>query len=212
MGAFIQVYYYHSYPHFYLDYLITSFSHLILTHIADDIWYSHPWDRVSLASWIKYPNELAPHVIHVDYLSRYLDPSTGILHTERLVTCQQKVPSFIARLFGSSNDEGDYALFHESSQVDPKSGILILQTTNLSFRDLIVVEETCKYFPHSTDLSQTVLHQEARVMACLGGFTHIKNVIEEFCVSRFCVNAKRGKAALENVLERLSLKKEENSQ
>ena len=55
----------------------------------------HPWTRVSLASWVKYPNDNSAHVLHVDYLSTSVDPATGVLTTERLLTCKQNVPSVI---------------------------------------------------------------------------------------------------------------------
>jgi hypothetical protein len=60
-----------------------------------EVQFEHPWDRVTLASWRKYPNDNSQHVLHVDILSREVCPKTGVLKTERLITCKQNVPSII---------------------------------------------------------------------------------------------------------------------
>lgn len=93
-----------------------------------------------MANWMKYPNDHTPHVVHVDYLSRRVDPETGILHTERLLSCRQNAPAFISRLFGGE----DSSLFYEKSEVDPQGRSIVLRSRNLTFCNLIVVEETCR--------------------------------------------------------------------
>lgn len=109
--------------------------------------FNHSWDTVSSANWIKYPNEVTPHVIHVDYLSRSVDPQTGVLHTERLITCKQNVPELILKLVGGSTE----AYVYESSICDPINKSLILKTKNLSFCHLMNVEEICTYKPSTLD-------------------------------------------------------------
>lgn len=159
---------------------------------------SHPWERVSIANWIKYPNDHTPHVVHVDYLSRNVDPHTGILHTERLLTCRQNVPAFISRLFGGD----DSSLFYEQSQVDPTGRSIVLRSRNLTFCNLITVEETCRYEPLPGDPSRTSFRQEAAIRS-VTGWAHIRNAIEEFCVSRFGANAVKGRLALEHAIEKI---------
>ncbi len=34
--------------------------------------YTHPWERVTLAFWRKYPNPLSPHVKEIDILNRFI--------------------------------------------------------------------------------------------------------------------------------------------
>jgi hypothetical protein len=143
---------------------------------------------------MKYPNGHAPHVVHVDYLSRYVSP-TGVLHTERLLTCRQNVPAFLSRLFGGE----DSSLFYERSEVDPSGRTLTLRSRNLTFCNLLVVEETCVY---GAEGEGTVMRQEARIKS-VTGWKHLRNAIEEFCVSRFCANAQKGKVALEHAIERI---------
>ena len=59
------------------------------------VFVPHPWSFVSFASWRKYPNDKSPQVLHVDILSRSVCPETGILRTERLITCKQNLPSIV---------------------------------------------------------------------------------------------------------------------
>jgi hypothetical protein len=61
--------------------------------------YDYPWSLVSAANWQKYPNEHCPHVQAVDVLDRRIDPETGILVTERLITVKQNVPTVILKVF-----------------------------------------------------------------------------------------------------------------
>lgn len=109
--------------------------------------YSHSWETVSAANWKKYPNEITPHVISVDYLGRWVDPTTKILHTERLLTCSQNAPAFISKLLGGENVSHVY----EKSWVDPISKKITLVSRNLTFSNLMTVEETCTYTPDSRD-------------------------------------------------------------
>lgn len=60
--------------------------------------YNYEWSLVSAAQWQKYPNENCPHVSHVDVLNRTMDPETGILTTERLITVNQNIPTIIKKV------------------------------------------------------------------------------------------------------------------
>lgn len=61
--------------------------------------YDYEWNLVSAAQWQKYPNESCTHVSHVDVLNRTMDPETGILTTERLITVNQNIPAIIRKVF-----------------------------------------------------------------------------------------------------------------
>ena len=81
-------------------------------------------------------------VLSVDVLSRTIDPNTGILTTERLLTCKQSVPSFL-RSLGFPIPEVAY--FHEVSTLDPRTKEYKAQSINLSMRSVMEVKETCVY-------------------------------------------------------------------
>jgi hypothetical protein len=61
--------------------------------------FHYEWSLVSAANWQKYPNESCTHVAHVDVLSRTIDPDTGLLTTERLITVKQNIPTLIKKVY-----------------------------------------------------------------------------------------------------------------
>ncbi|OBZ91634.1 Protein UPS2, mitochondrial [Choanephora cucurbitarum] len=65
--------------------------------------FKYEWSLVSAAQWQKYPNESCPHVAHVDVVSRTVDPETGVLTTERLITVDQNIPMIIKKILGGGS-------------------------------------------------------------------------------------------------------------
>ncbi|TID15605.1 gb [Venturia nashicola] len=163
--------------------------------------FGYDWEHVSTANWQKYSpwNEKSTHVIAVDTLSRHVDASTGILRTERLITCQQSAPRWLTAILGSQ----EQSIVYEVSYVDPLSKKLTLCSQNMTWSDLLSVRETVTYTPspHNT-VSSTQFHQTAKITALCGGWQNIKNKIETFSIQRFGENAAKGREGFEMVLER----------
>lgn len=148
---------------------------------------------------------MAPHVTNVDYLSRRVDPQTGHLHTERLISCKQNVPDFIMKLVGGQNS----SIVYEKSEVDLQGRRLVLKSTNLTYSHLMTVEETCIYeaFPttdpkHDGIADWTKFTQSANIRS-FSAWNYLRDSLEDFSINRFQVNAHKGRAALENVLNGL---------
>ncbi|PYI20912.1 mitochondrial protein sorting [Aspergillus violaceofuscus CBS 115571] len=162
--------------------------------------FDYSWEEVSTANWRKYCpwNDKSTHVVAVDTLSRSVDVQTGILRTERLITCNQSVPQWVLSLFGGSATSHVY----EISYVDPMSKIVTMSSTNLTWSNVLSVRETVVYQPSLLDSSSsTQFSQEAKITALCGGWQKIKNKVEEASVERFSQNAKRGREGFEAVLE-----------
>ncbi|MCJ1246066.1 hypothetical protein MMC30_003270 [Trapelia coarctata] len=171
--------------------------------------FDYSWEEVSTANWRKYCpwNDKSTHVIAVDTLSRSVDPSTGILRTERLITCSQTAPAWVLALLGGSNTSH----VHEVSTVDPHSKRVTMTSTNLSWSNVLKVRETVVYErdPPSTDSTirepekdgKTHFKQEAKITALCGGWQKIRTKIEEASVERFGENARAGREGFETVLE-----------
>ncbi len=160
--------------------------------------FEYSWEEVSSANWQKYGpwNNKSEHVIAVDTLSRTLDPKTHILRTERLITCKQSAPQFVRTILGSQ----DTSLVYEVSYVDPAAKRVTMCSQNMTWSDLLSVQETVAYTPTIGDAKTTRFEQTARVTALCGGWQRIKNTIEEVTVERFRQNAARGKEGFERVL------------
>jgi len=162
--------------------------------------FDYSWEEVSTNNWRKYCpwNPKADHVLAVDTLSRHVDAPTGILRTERLITCKQNAPQWICTILGS--DTTSYV--YEISYVDPKEKKVTMCSTNMTWSNLLQCRETVVYQPSSSqNNSKTDFKQEARIVALCGGWQKVKSKIEEASVERFRENAARGREGFEMVLE-----------
>lgn len=160
--------------------------------------YNYSWEEVSTANWRKYCpwNDKSTHVVAVDTLSRSVDAATGILRTERLITCRQSAPDWLKSVLGGIED----SQVLETSYVDPARKTVTMVSANLTWSNLITCEETVVYRPLDAANQQTQFHQVAKITALCGGWQRIKNSIEDTMVKRFGENAAKGKEGFECVL------------
>jgi len=160
--------------------------------------FDHPWTIVSAENWRKYCawNKESNHVVAVDTLERSVDPATGILRTERIITCKQKAPRWLLKLAGS-----EVSYVREVSEIDPSSHTVTMRSMNLTASNFLSIQETVTYSrdPSFPD-SKTIFSQEAQITA-YGTFSRICNAVEDWSVERFGQNARRGKVGFEAVLE-----------
>lgn len=162
--------------------------------------FDYTWAEVSTANWRKYCpwNDKSTHVIAVDTLSRSVDEATGILRTERLITCKQTAPAWVRSLLGGS----DTSHVFEVSYVDPTAQKVTMVSTNLTWSNILKVRETVTYSPVRDEKGgeKTSFGQEAKITALCGGWQKIKTKIEEASVERFGENALKGREGFEAVL------------
>jgi len=165
--------------------------------------FEYSWEEVSTANWRKYCpwNKSSSHVISVDTLSRSVDPSTGTLRTERLITCTQTAPAWVVALLGGSTTSHVY----ETSYVSPVTKNVTMCSTNLTWSNILSVRETVVYTPDTSSSTpgheRTQLKQHAEITALCGGIKKVKAKIEEASLERFGQNAQRGREGLEAVLK-----------
>jgi hypothetical protein len=167
---------------------------------ASNYTFDYSWDEVSTNNWRKYCpwNDKATHVVSVDTISRSVDEKTGILRTERLITCKQSAPQWVLTILGGENESRVF----EVSYVDPQSKKVTMCSTNMTWSNLLQCRETVIYQPSSSDPTRkTDFKQEAKIVAFCGGWQKIKTKIEEASVERFRENAQRGREGFEAVLE-----------
>ncbi|OLL22309.1 Protein UPS2, mitochondrial [Neolecta irregularis DAH-3] len=160
--------------------------------------FNYNWQHVSAANWSKYPNDTCKHVVAVDILDRYIDPETGVLVTERLITCRQSVPKWIIKMVGGTED----SYVREVSQVDPRNQTLCMRSVNLTLSNILSIQETVKYCPNPVSpATQTLFQQDARITA-YGALTRICTAIEDWSIERFKQNASKGREGLETILQK----------
>lgn len=93
----------------------------------------------------------------------------------------------------------DTSLVFETSYVDPASKKVTMTSSNLTFANIISVQETVVYRPLSATRTQFV--QDAKITALCGGWQKVKNAVEDATVTRFSENARKGREGFESVLE-----------
>lgn len=87
----------------------------------------------------------------------------------------------------------------ETSYVDPVTKKVTMISSNLTFANIISVQESVVYQPLSSSKTQFV--QNAKITALCGGWQKVKNAVEDATVTRFSENARKGKEGFEAVLE-----------
>jgi len=160
--------------------------------------FDHPWDTVVHAAWRKYPNPLKPEVVGLDVIDRTVD-ANGVLRTNRVITTEWHVPSWVTRLIGLRNPSFSF----ESSEVNPKKQEMVLKSRNLNCTNFVAVDETLVYRPHPEDPQKTILEQSA-VISIRG--IPLVDYTENLLASTMTTNANKGRQAMEWVID--NIKKE----
>ncbi|XP_032370654.1 PRELI domain containing protein 3B isoform X2 [Etheostoma spectabile] len=150
----------------------------------------------------KYPNPMNPSVIGVDVLDRGIDKQ-GRLHSKRLLSTEWGLPSIVKSIIGNART---YTYVQEHTVVDPKEKIFELQSSNITFTNMVSVDEKLTYKPHPEDKDKTILTQEA-IISVKG--VSLSSYLEGVLASTISVNAGKGREAMEWVIRRLNAEIEE---
>ncbi|KAM6927490.1 PRELI domain containing protein 3B [Xenentodon cancila] len=164
--------------------------------------FNHPWETVINAAMQKYPNPMNPSVIGVDVLDRNIDRQ-GRLHSKRLLSTEWGLPSIVKSLIGNART---YTYVKEQSVVDPREKSFELQSTNITFTNMVSVDERLIYKPHPEDPEKTILTQEA-IISVQG--VSLSSYLEGVMASTISANAGKGREAMEWVIRRLNAEIEE---
>uniref|UniRef100_H3D381 PRELI domain containing 3B n=2 Tax=Tetraodon nigroviridis TaxID=99883 RepID=H3D381_TETNG len=164
--------------------------------------FNHPWETVIKAAMQKYPNPMNPSVFGVDVLDRSVD-TQGRLHSTRLLSTEWGLPSMAKSIAGVTKT---CTYVQEHSVVDPKEKTFELKSTNISFTNMVSVDEKLTYKPHPQIPEKTVLTQEALIS--VKGVS-LSSYLEGLMAKTISVNASKGREAMEWVIRRLNTEIEE---
>eukprot|EP00037_Helgoeca_nana_P008444 m.75324 g.75324 ORF g.75324 m.75324 type:complete len:198 (-) comp18943_c1_seq1:29-622(-) len=158
--------------------------------------FREPWERVTFAHWIKYPNPLSAHVLTADTLERRVDPQTGCMHSTRLMTKTNRKPQWMTRLMGES-----HAFVVEESVLDPRARTFTTFSKNVTLTSWMTVEEMCEYSVSDENPEWTSCKTTARVTSPV----RIGDMLERFGIERFKANSDKAKRAVLYALDRVRL-------
>lgn len=156
--------------------------------------FNHNWDNVVQSQFRKYPNPHNTAVLGTDVYDRRVDPSTGVLHSHRIITSDWALAPWVQRLIGANRE--CYA--HEYSSVDPKNRIMEMKSINLTFCSFVSMKEQMSYFPHPEDSSKTMMRQETLVTV---KGVPLTSYMESIIVNSVSSNANKGRRAIDWVVE-----------
>lgn len=165
--------------------------------------FEHPWETVVTAAWRKYPNPHNPAVIGMDVVDRKVD-TRGVLHSHRLISTSWGLPGWVTKLVGMDK----VAYVSEHSEVDPHRKRFILRARNLTFCNVVTVDEVLEYSPHPQDSSKTQLKQEA-VVNVYG--VPLCSKMESIMTESISKNAGKGRQAMEWVIDKIKVEAQELS-
>ncbi|KAG8822549.1 hypothetical protein FRB91_007984 [Serendipita sp. 411] len=172
----------------------------MVSFFSQSFHYDHPWQLVNIGVWRKYPNPHSAHVISVDVLDRSIDPSTGIVRTERVIGCKQKAPGWVVKLLGGTSD----AYVREVSHLNPHTGETLVTSVNLSLCQYLTVLERISYRPCPMSPTQrTLFTQTAEIQARIAGWRPLQERFELWSLDMFNKNAQKGREGFEHVLRSL---------
>ncbi|XP_064823058.1 PRELI domain containing protein 3B-like [Oncorhynchus masou masou] len=164
--------------------------------------FNHPWETVTKAAMQKYPNPMNPSVFGVDVLDRSVD-TRGRLHSNRLLSAEWGLPSIVKSIIGRTQT---CTYIQEHSVVDPIEKTFELQSSNITFTNMVSVAEKLTYRPHPDDAEKTILTQEALIS--VKGVS-LSSYLEGVMASTISANAGKGREAMEWVIRKLNAEIEE---
>ncbi|XP_071091686.1 PRELI domain containing protein 3B-like [Haliotis cracherodii] len=162
---------------------------------TSDHTFDHPWETVVKAAWRKYPNPMNPSVQGIDVVERQVTPD-GKLKSHRLLSTSWGLSAWVTKIVGM--DQVCYASEH--SEVDTANRTLTMRTRNLTFCNVVTVDEYLSYVPHPEDRTRTTLHQEA-VVTVKG--VPLGSYLETVMTDSISNNAGKGRQAMEWVIGRI---------
>lgn len=162
---------------------------MVLTSDTEHV-YPFAWDVVTRAFWNKYPNPTLAHVERVDVLDRRIDAQGRLVSCRLAKITQNNLPSWVKSTVGSAS------YVFEETVCDPVKKTLELKSTNLSFRSVATVEETCVYSVHPENNQLTMYNAQAKVTAFV---PMLSKKLESFSVSRGAETAAKGIRAVESI-------------
>jgi len=156
--------------------------------------FGHSWESVTGGQWQKYPNPHNQAVIGTDVIDRRVED--GVLYSNRLISSDWGLADWVQKLIGANK----VCYAHEYSMVDPAKRVMEMHSRNLSFCNVVTMEEKMTYRPHPEDEGRTVMKQET-VVTVQG--VPLTSYMESIIVNTVDKNSNKGRAAIEWIVEKL---------
>jgi len=156
--------------------------------------FNHNWETVTIGQWQKYPNPINQAVVGTDVVDRKV--VDGVLHSHRIISSDWGLADWVQRLIGANK----VCYASEYSTVDPKNRLMEMRSKNMSFCNVVNMEEKMTYTPDPEDPNRTLMRQET-VVTVQG--VPLTSYMEGIIVNTVSSNSSKGRAAIEWIVEKL---------
>merc|ERR1719382_205179 len=112
---------------------------------------------VTIGQWQKYPNPINQALVGTDVVDRKV--VDGVLHSHRIISSDWGLADWVQRLIGANK----VCYASEYSTVDPKNRLMEMRSKNMSFCNVVNMEEKMTYTPDPEDPNRTLMKQETVV-------------------------------------------------
>ncbi|KAF8321800.1 MSF1-domain-containing protein, partial [Clavulina sp. PMI_390] len=161
--------------------------------------YDEPWQTVTLAFFLRYPNPYATHVLSADVISRSFTPR-GTLVTTRLILKKGPMPKWLPRSVVGRAE----SWIVEESEVDPLGKVVKCETRNVDHVRVLSVRESVEL--KEGGAASTIQRTEAKLVSQLGW---LARRAERYGHEKFQRNLERSRAGLHLVVDLLRQSREQ---
>jgi hypothetical protein len=144
--------------------------------------FNFTWHEVVCGFWRRYPNDYSKHVLSEDVLEREVRED-GTLRTLRVISKRNPLPRWGGLVF--SRNLKKVCIVLEESIVDPITHTMTAYTWNLSYRNMMDVQEKMTI---ERGANNTNFFREGWVDSSLTGF---RRLLRQFGINRWKSNAKK---------------------
>ncbi|KAK0397280.1 hypothetical protein QR680_002063 [Steinernema hermaphroditum] len=159
--------------------------------------YKHPFEIVMAAYQKRFPTcPQIPIFVGSEITYEYHSPDGAEEVIERKCQLNVEAPYLVKKIAGV-----DYVYFTQKNSLDRRKRTLLIEASNISFANRIVVIENCNYYVHPENSDWTCFEQSASLD--VKSFFGFESSVEKLAVKQYAANLAKGKEILEFFIDDL---------
>ncbi|MFH4976530.1 hypothetical protein AB6A40_003239 [Gnathostoma spinigerum] len=159
--------------------------------------YKYSFEIVMEAYQKRFPTcRQIPIFVGSEITSEYHSEDGAEEVIERKCQLNVDVPYIVKKIVGV-----DYVYFNQKNSLDRRKRTLVIEATNISFSNRIVINETCLYYVHPENSNWTCFEQSASLD--VKSFFGVEAIVEKLAMRQYAENLAKGKEVMESFIDEL---------
>ncbi|CAD5216999.1 unnamed protein product [Bursaphelenchus okinawaensis] len=159
--------------------------------------YKHQFELVMAAYQMRFPTcPQIPIFVGSDIVNEYHSPDGAEEVIDRKCKLNVEAPYLLKKMAGV-----DFVYFNQKNSLDRRNRTLVIEATNISFANRLVIVEKCVYYVHPENPEWTCFEQSASLD--VKSFFGFESAVEKLAVKHYSANIAKGKEILEFFIEEL---------